>query len=211
MWCYQKPEIESVYFDNEVILIHGKHFKKGDVPIVILGTTQLTVKSYTQDEIVAELPAEFPADFPDSDYKLIISTGHGINCMDEYCLTVGGSVGPEGPMGPQGPKGDKGDTGPQGPAGPQGPSGAPSIIKWATATKDGILVGKEISGSAACPEGHRITGGGFLASQFLRIRASYPGGDGKSWFVVGTYLEEENNIPEYKPSLKIFAVCVQVQ
>jgi hypothetical protein len=223
--CNQKPEIESVYvdFDNEVILIHGNHFKQGHSPTVILGSTELTVKSYTQNEIVAELP-ELSADFSDGDYRLIVSIGHGDNCKDEYCLTVGGAVGPEGPTGPQGPKGDKGDkgdTGLQGPqgekgeTGPQGPAGPPSIIRWATVTKDGVLNAsvepKEIVGYATCPDGYKVTGGGFRGSYYLRIRASHPSDDGKSWFVTGTYLEEENGIPEYKPSLKIFAVCAQVQ
>jgi hypothetical protein len=191
-----------VDFDHDVVLIHGHNFDNGGFPVVTLGGTKLTVKSYTHKEIVAKLPT----DILDGDYKLAISTGGDDKCKDEYCLTVG-TTGSEGP---QGPKGDKGDTG------PQGLPGSPGIVGWVVVSTDWLSNSfeGEIVGRANCPSGSIVTGGGFLSSKYIRIRESMPlqdaKGNGIGWYVAGTVMEQELP-PEFHPQIKIYAVCAQVQ
>jgi hypothetical protein len=228
--CYGHPEIESVYVDLDedlvhILHIHGKYFKNGTFLKVNLGGLDLKVSSYTRDEIVAEIPA---ADFPDGDYRLIVSTGYGDRCEDEYCLTVGGA-GPEGPMGPQGPQGEQGPQGAPGPPGPQGlpgepgpkgdkgdrgdpgPQGLPGlgggIIGWEIGWAKGAVNPynpKEYSGTATCKEGYKVTGGGY-SSNSLSVKISKPLSDGSGWNVVGVILEDG------EPTLSIYAVCAQFQ
>jgi hypothetical protein len=231
--CTEELEIRSVYvdLDRSLVFIYGKHLDNGGFPIVTLGGTKLKVKSHTHDEIVATLGTNVQ----DGDHKLVVSTGHSSKCRDEYCLTIAaagtegppgpkgdkgdpglpgvpGSPGPQGPPGTKGepgPKGDRGDTGPQGPPGPAGSSG---IVGWVIVYSDGTLnmAGDEIGGSANCPAGFRVTGGGFYGSKFIRVRGSMPLQDGKGWSVVGTLLKEEFT-PEFRPKITIYAVCAQVQ
>lgn len=232
--CYVEPEIESVHvdFDNNLVLIHGKHFKDGASPTVNLGGLDLKVRSYTRNEIVVKLPA----DFPDGDYRLIISTGHNDQCKDEYCLTIG-AVGPEGPMGRPGPQGLQGPMGPQGAQGSQGPLGPPGLqglpgepgskgdkgdrgdpgpqgppgpagiigweIGWAKGTVN-LYNPSEYSGTATCKKGYKVTGGGYSSSS-LSVKITKPLSDGSGWYVVGVIAEDG------EPTLTIYAVCAQVQ
>jgi hypothetical protein len=125
-------EIQSVHvdFDNNLILIEGLDFNRGIRPVVTLGGIYLTVKSYTRNEIIADLPA----DIEYGDYRLAVYSGHGENMQDEFFVTIDdlafeglkalqGPPGPEGPQGPQGPQGPTGPSGAQGLPGPQGTIG----------------------------------------------------------------------------------------
>ncbi len=125
----------AVDFTGSSINIYGQNFGNGTTPVVTMGGTKLTVKSYSSNQIIAALPSGTAA----GDYLLIVSTGSDPAQNDKYDLTIGavGPVGPQGPVGltgpqgdqgPQGPKGDTGATGltgSVGPVGPQGPAGPP--------------------------------------------------------------------------------------
>ncbi len=124
--------ITNVYVDftNDTISVFGRNFNNGYQPVVNLGGAQLSVISYSGDQIIANLPG----DFPDGDHLLTVTTGTAVKNYDAYALTIGavgpqgdkGDPGPQGepgPMGSQGPKGEKGDMGPQGLQGPQGLEG----------------------------------------------------------------------------------------
>jgi hypothetical protein len=119
-----------VDFENSTITIKGHHFERGYDPIVHLGDANLRVQSFTNREIVTDLPGEIS----DGDYLLTVVTGPSSNHYDSYALTlmsggletrqsVTGPAGPQGPMGPQGPAGPAGPTGPMGPTGSQGGQG----------------------------------------------------------------------------------------
>jgi hypothetical protein len=232
--CYMTPEIQSVYVDlnQRLIFIDGQHFDKGSSPVVTLGGNPLEVQKHTRNEIAARLPK----DISDGEYKLFVFTGNSLKCRDEYCLTIAavdpessavlqgpkGDTGPAGPPGPQGPQGPAGPKGPEGPqgvqglpgaTGPQGPAGSPGISGWIIVSSDGALnsTQDEIVGVANCPAGLKVTGGGFYASNYLRVRESYPSQDGKSWYVVATVMQGE--LPEWEVSLKIkiYAICAQIQ
>ncbi len=142
--------IANVYVDftNDTISVFGSNFNNGYPPVVTLGGAQLSVISYSGDQIIANLPG----DFPDGDHLLTVTTGTAVKNYDAYALTIGavgpkgdkgdpglqgpkgdtGAQGATGPVGPQGPKGDAGAQGPQGPKGETGPQGSPVIVPGAT-------------------------------------------------------------------------------
>jgi hypothetical protein len=228
--CRFRPEIESVHvdFDQNLITIIGHNFDTRSFPLVTLGDIDLKIKSYNQREIVARLPENIE----DGDYKLVVSIGRGNKCQDEYCLTVGamgaeGPPGPQGPQGPQGPKGDKGDTGmpgpqgerglpgppgPQGqpgPQGPEGPAGQPGVLGWLILSVKANIntVSRQIEGSALCPAGSSVTGGGFWGPSSVRIYGSMPLKVENGWYVIGTWVGEAppTNLVD------VYAVCAQPQ
>src|SRR4030067_3045035 len=108
--------------ENGLLYIWGKNF--GTTPYkVLLGGTALYVQSWSQQEIIAQLPV----DVTSGTYLLIVYTGK-ILPSTEMSVTIGaqgveGPPGPEGPEGPQGPQGEQGPQGIQGPQGLQGPQG----------------------------------------------------------------------------------------
>lgn len=92
-----------------------------------------------------------------------------------------GSLGPVGPIGPQGPAGANGATGPAGAAGATGPAGFDSGSTTTTvSTFYGTTTATSYSGSATCPVGEVVTGGGVRLSGGYLV-SSAP--DGPSWQV----------------------------
>ena len=96
-----------------------------------------------------------------------------------------------------------------GPAGPPGPTG---IIGWQIVPSDIKTIGADIpyfDHSVNCPEGFRVTGGGFSASSSVTVIESIPlqdlDGNGIGWQVVGAV----TGIGE--ASLQVWAVCGRVQ
>jgi hypothetical protein len=87
-------------------------------PTVSWDGTALTLASYSNIRVVADLPAGVSA----GTFQLTVNNGIASNFDVTY-----GTAGPPGPTGPQGPQGKTGATGPQGPAGPQGPQGSAGI------------------------------------------------------------------------------------
>jgi hypothetical protein len=108
-----------VNFINENITINGDNFTNGDEPDITLGNQDINVISYSDNEIITELPQNIT----DGDYLMTVTTGSSNQNFGSYNLTIG-AVGPEGP---KGDKGDTGDTGPEGSQGIQGPVGPQGI------------------------------------------------------------------------------------
>jgi hypothetical protein len=117
------PQILGVQADttNNLLLIQGVVLPSGSAPVVTLGGTQLTVTSFSDIDITANLPSGLA---PGS-YLLLV--GDGGPHFAQFAVTVG-AVGPQGPAGPQGVAGATGPVGPQGPAGPQGVAGVAGAV-----------------------------------------------------------------------------------
>jgi len=121
VWAAGAPVILSVqahYAKNHIVLT-GRNFSPTKAaPVVTLGNTVLTVASFGNTEISADLPAGFT---PGS-YTLSVTNSD--NRAGSLIATLG-SVGATGPRGAAGPAGPAGATGPQGPTGQAGAQGAP--------------------------------------------------------------------------------------
>jgi hypothetical protein len=110
--------------------------------------------------------------------------------LGENALTWN-QTGPQGATGPAGPQGPKGDTGPQGPQGPPGPSAGPGYVH---------VIGYQIhvpqyelvSTAATCPDGKVAIGGGFDASDSVRVIQSVPVDWPASWTVTATATLQDN-------------------
>lgn len=145
------------YADNQVTLSGTSFETLKKSPTVLFSGAPLTLASYSDSQIVAELPANTVA----GTYVMIVANSLGE--FTEVDLTYGatgpqgpagpagangaqgpmglpglmgpagpagvaGPVGPIGPAGVAGPEGIMGNPGPQGPAGPAGPQGAPGGV-----------------------------------------------------------------------------------
>jgi hypothetical protein len=106
-WCSTPPVIYSTGIDSATnqITISGNAFSPaGAAPTVILDNSQLTLVSFTDQSIMANLPSNLSA----GSYRLSVTN----SSSQTVTLTVTiGAVGPPGPAGPPGP------TGPPGPPG----------------------------------------------------------------------------------------------
>jgi hypothetical protein len=210
------PKIQIVYlnYNDESIefTIWGKNFSKGGSPVVTLGGIyDLIVDGYDDDEITATLPIEGGL-FDYGDYRLVVSTCHDskcnycndycykckdkhcrdycskckdkyckdyeyeCKCKDRYSLTI---------------------TGPSGPTG---------LIRTEIVKSEGKadIPNKVAEGSAYCPAGYMVTGGGFSAFTSVIILVNKPLDDGKGWFVSG-------KVDGEYATLEVYAVCVQMQ
>ncbi len=121
------PVISSVVVDSNAgtIQVSGQRLvrvvsHRETAPEVKLGTTALTLESYTESQLTAALPSGIEP----GGYYLIVSTGDG---TAGWNLTIG-AVGPQGSAGPQGPQGPNGTTGPQGPQDHFGSAFSPSQL-----------------------------------------------------------------------------------
>ncbi len=120
------------------ITITGSSFSPtGGTPTVVFNAATLTLVSFTNTAIVANLPTGLGA----GNYTMGVTNSKGQSVS--YIVTYGavgpqglkgdtgatgaqgpqGPIGPMGPAGPAGPQGLKGDTGATGAQGPQGPKG----------------------------------------------------------------------------------------
>lgn len=133
------------------ITINGSGFQpQSAAPTVLFNNSTLTVVSFTNMQVVANLPSGTSA----GSYRLRITNSQGN--FYEFDVTYG-AVGPQGPVGPQGaigatgPAGPQGTTGATGPTGPQGPPGPlnPNVIVNASVTAVGTsALTNNTSGSA---------------------------------------------------------------
>ncbi|TYB42718.1 hypothetical protein FXF69_28440 [Actinomadura chibensis] len=111
-----------------------------------------------------------------------------------------GPTGPEGPAGATGPAGQEGPTGATGPAGPTRPT---QIVRETHALAPGLN-----TGTATCPAGTVITGGGVvtpLGGNALTVQQyeSFPSSE-------STWTVSFNNSPGTAGSYTVYAVCIPV-
>ena len=125
-------------YQNMLLTIYGSNFGT-NLGTVNLGSTPLFVQTWTQSQIVAQLPLVVSGSYlltvtvPTRLIPLIAALGITLGADGEQGepgpkgdIGPQGLPGPEGPMGLQGPAGVQGAVGPQGPqgqAGAQGPQG----------------------------------------------------------------------------------------
>jgi len=183
----------------------------GSTPLAVtLGAANLTVSTYSDTSITANLP---PGTVPGT-YLLTVQAGKN-SASFEVAL---GQIGPVGPAGA---------TGAQGPAGPTGPQGSPATIpanldtlSRALSTNGGTAFGYNKI-SAACPNMNigdvllsvNSYGQGALpADGRLLAISDYPalfdligtlfGGDGKSTFALP-------DLRPFAPQLLQYSICVE--
>ncbi|MFI5295796.1 MAG: IPT/TIG domain-containing protein [Thermodesulfovibrionales bacterium] len=110
----------SVDLSNQLLTISGQNF--GTTPYsVLLGNSTLTVQSWADTQIIANLPAGVtPATYP----LTVTSSKSKDDATSAVTIGAQGLPGPTGPQGPVGAIGPQGPPGPQGPQGTAGPAGA---------------------------------------------------------------------------------------
>lgn len=120
-----------------------------------------------------------------------------------------GEPGPQGEQGLQGPEGPEGPQGEQGPKGDTGPAGADGVSGWEVVSADfmtpALLWG---SGTAWCPAGKKVTGGGFWLDTYrfsMDIYESRPTGEGDGWYVFA-----RNTDLTYNHGFTVYAICADV-
>jgi hypothetical protein len=116
------PEVYSsvVNYATNQIRVTGKNLSpSGVAPTVNLGTTSLTIVSFSNSQVAATIPAGFAA----GTYRLAIVNSDNQTSLFDVTLGEAGPMGPPGPQGATGAQGTQGPAGPQGPSGPQGPAG----------------------------------------------------------------------------------------
>jgi len=121
------PDVTNTSVNSGVtqLTINGTGFAPtNSAPTVVLGTSTLSVVSFSDTQIVATLPTNEPS----GSYELSVTDAGGGAKTTTFGVTIGavGPTGPQGPQGiqgPQGPAGSTGATGSQGPSGPTGPQG----------------------------------------------------------------------------------------
>jgi hypothetical protein len=151
------------------ITLAGSNFDpSGVAPTVTVGGTSRTVYSFTESQIVVEVPSTLAA------ATYLVSVTNSVAHSGSAYVTVG-PVGPQGPTGPTGPQGAAGPTGARGPAGatgptgPQGPAGT-LALPFSASLSDGPFPLFSITNLA--PESPAILGSGGQAS------GGYTGGTG---------------------------------
>jgi hypothetical protein len=201
----------------------------GSTPLAVtLGAANLTVSTYSDTSITANLP---PGTVPGT-YLLTVQAGKNSASFEVALGQIGpvgpaGATGAQGPAGPAGATGPAGPTGPTGPAGPTGPQGSPATIQAnldtlsrALSTNGGTAFGYNKI-SAACPNMNigdvllsvNSYGQGALpADGRLLAISDYPalfdligtlfGGDGKSTFALP-------DLRPFAPQLLQYSICVE--
>ena len=122
------PLIFSVVIDtsktpNQLDIIGTGFSPEGGLPTVDFNNTLLTLLSYSNLAITANMPSS-PSPYPSGTYDLLVTAGSLMS--SPFGVTIG-AVGPQGPAGPTGPAGSAGPKGPTGPTGPQGAQGATGV------------------------------------------------------------------------------------
>jgi hypothetical protein len=187
--CYPPLVIQSVdvVFDGtgqELISIYGENFDNGDIPVVTLGGNEiLDVNLIGPKEIMATIPS--PADFPHSDYRLVVSTGHGRKCKDKYSLTIGAPAA-------------------------AGPTGRLVTVIVPNDPKSLTNDLKTLYGTAYCDtaNGYKVIGGGFEAfagKTHISVIRSVPLQDDNGWYAE-IYIPEGNEAANFN----IYAICAKI-
>jgi hypothetical protein len=156
-------------YDHLLLYVSGQYFGT-KIGTITLGGTQLTVQTWSQNQIVAIVPTSVG---PGS-YQLIVTVPAKhipLTAFMDVTLWDEGPQGPPGPAGPsgaQGPKGDKGDEGDKGDkgdkgdpgsTGPTGPAGHSPVLTW---SGDQIAIDDSVTGPHLTgPQGPPGSGSGF--------------------------------------------------
>jgi len=233
------PKIEIVYVDyfadSIELNIWGKNFDSGIRPVVTLGGIyKLNVEDgdYSDTHIIATLPLQnISGNFVYGDYRLIVSTchdsackyckdycskckdkhcrdycskckdryckkkyckdcGHKCRCKDRYSLTIAA------------------------PAGQPGPPGPPGTTNFQIVEVPGVQPtdgSGYYGGTAYCGSGFKVTGGGFFQNH-LNITLSGPVEfTGTGFSKIDNGWRVEGAVAGQSPSLRIWAVCAQVE
>src|SRR5690349_19448810 len=118
-WTATGPVIQSAIanFTTNTITVTGQNFSPTQAaPAVTLGNTALSLVSFSNTKIIANLPSSAPP----ASYKLsVVNSSNGKGSL----IVTLGVPGPAGSQGPQGARGNTGTQGPMGDAGPPGPQG----------------------------------------------------------------------------------------
>lgn len=123
------------YTTNQITIAGSGFVASNKAPTVVFKTSTLSLKSYTNTQIVATLPANTPA----GSYGMVVT--NGIGEIFPFVTTYG-TAGPQGPVGPvgatgsTGPQGATGPAGPAGPTGPTGPTGGGGVLSYASFSID---------------------------------------------------------------------------
>src|ERR1700683_5393049 len=126
----QTPLIENaaVNLAKSYISLAGSNFSPtGVAPTVTVGGTSHTVYSFTDSQMVVEVPSTLAA------ATYLVTVNNSVPHSASACVTVG-AVGPQGPAGATGTVGPQGPAGATGPAGPQGPAGTVALPFFASAS-----------------------------------------------------------------------------
>jgi hypothetical protein len=202
--------VNTTVTPNQLTIV-GSNF--GSIqPAVTLNDMLLTLISYSNTMVVAQLPNSFT---PGS-YMLVVTNGQ--NAQSGTSVTTVGAVGPQGPSGPQGPAGPQGAQGPQGPVGPPGISkiyiqqaevGAGGDNGCFT-TNCGLNSYKPVS--VSCLGQDKVLGGGgqFLGTWSdtvspIAMTGSYPSDD-HTW----TVLFGVTGMAQFSGGIQAYAVCASL-
>jgi hypothetical protein len=219
--CYEQLDIKwvDVDYDNKLIYIWGEHFDNGPInpPVVTLAGIPLRVDSSNWEWIVAQLPS-VPDQIPYGQYRLRVSTGSGPKCKDKYSVKIH----------PAPPKPSCEPSPPQCTCSPetctyicpQPTCTCPEvtfvteIVSTVEFSEETIIVSDNevktgnFKGTAKCPDGYRVTGGGFSLGKSFGIIESKPSADGTAWELV---VEPKPDITYAPSDVKVWAVCGKVQ
>jgi hypothetical protein len=172
------PKILAAVASTTQITITGQHFGSAR-PTVTLDGTALTLTSYSNTQVIADLSNnQVPGSF-----LLALKTAGGLTT---YFDTTIGPVGAQGPPGPQGPQGPEGPQGPQGPQGQQGPPGQWLNPQWNLQ----IYVdppNTQVQAGLGCTSGGVLIGGACGSAEgipnqiYITVNSSAPTGNLSDW------------------------------
>jgi hypothetical protein len=172
------PKILAAVASTTEITITGQHFGSAR-PTVTLDGTVLTLTSYSNTQVIADLASnQAPGSF-----LLALKTAGGLTA---YFDTTIGAVGAQGPPGPQGPEGPQGPQGPQGEQGQQGPPGQGLNPQWSLQFYV-VPPNSEAQAVWGCNSGGVLIGGACGSSEgepnqfYIVVNSSAPTGDLSAW------------------------------
>jgi hypothetical protein len=114
----------TINYGNNQVTFSGSGFEPSKKsPIVLFTGTPLTMVSYTDTQIVADLPSNTKA----GNFTVIVANSAGEFLPYELTYGATGPQGSAGVAGPQGVPGPAGPTGSVGATGPAGPAGTASV------------------------------------------------------------------------------------
>ncbi len=175
------PKILAAVASTTQITITGQHFGSAR-PTVTLDGTLLILTSYSNTQVIADLPSnQAPGSF-----LLALKTAGGLTTYFDTTIGAVGAQGPPGPQGPQGPEGPQGPQGPQGEQGQQGPPGQGLNTQWSLQLY-AVPPNSEGQFGWGCNSGGVVIGGACGSAEgepnqyYVVVNSSAPTGDLSAW------------------------------